>query len=140
MLSNSFLHFHLLPQVSSLNRSGESPSLRRPFTSKAQHYNSHHDPVNESASLVDELEILTEEDPEKGRNKIQSLEFANSRFLDDAKELILNLSRRGEGWGEEIVPTVTIEWRPIQKTKRKTMNRNLSSNPWKVCNFVNHQT
>lgn len=50
---------------------------------------------------------------------------------DPPTELIVNLDRRGEGWGEEIVPYVTVEWRPIVKNKRIRF-RSQGPNPWEV--------
>lgn len=45
---------------------------------------------------------------------------------EEPTELIINLYKRGEGWGEEILPHISVEQRCI-KRKRK------SADPWQVC-------
>eukprot|EP00210_Caulerpa_lentillifera_P007197 g6887.t1 len=118
MFSSSSLHLHLVPRVYSFDRSIKTASHRHPFNFRTQNSVAGSGPINESGNLSSELELLTGEDPVKNTD-------------DDAKELIVNLSRKGDGWGEEIVPTVTIQWRPIQKTKRRIRTDSRDPYSWK---------
>jgi hypothetical protein len=38
---------------------------------------------------------------------------------DQPTELIFKLERRGDGWGEEIIPHLTVERRPLRSKKKK---------------------
>ncbi|GMH35055.1 hypothetical protein BSKO_02923 [Bryopsis sp. KO-2023] len=45
-------------------------------------------------------------------------------------ELIIKLDRRGYGWGEEIIPRLTVERRPIAKKKSSLRNRSKTPTAW----------
>jgi hypothetical protein len=45
-------------------------------------------------------------------------------------ELIIRLERRGEGWGEEFIPFLTVEQRPIESRARLQMAER--AEPWEV--------
>eukprot|EP00884_Botryococcus_braunii_P002347 jgi/Botrbrau1/12112/Bobra.0186s0031.2 len=46
----------------------------------------------------------------------------------DVTELIFRLDRKGSGWGEEILPSLTVEHRPL--TKKRERNRSSMPRPW----------
>lgn len=48
---------------------------------------------------------------------------------DQATELIFRLERRGDGWGEEIFPHITVENRPLEK-KQRIRPRSNQPDPW----------
>lgn len=45
-------------------------------------------------------------------------------------ELIFRLDRNGTGWGEEILPSLTVEHRPVKR--RRERNRSSMPRPWTV--------
>lgn len=52
-------------------------------------------------------------------------------------EMIFKLERRGNGWGEEIFPHITVENRPLEKPSRNRP-RSTQPDPWQVT-FLNHR-
>ena len=52
--------------------------------------------------------------------------------LPPATELIFRLDRRGVGWGEEILPHLTVEQRVLKR------NRSAQPDPWTVCSLAVH--
>ncbi len=51
---------------------------------------------------------------------------------DPPTELIFQLDRRGEGWGEEIFPTLTVVRRPVVAPPKRDRNRSKRPPPWTV--------
>ena len=50
---------------------------------------------------------------------------------DDATELIFKLEKYGSGWGEELLPRLVVEQRPLQKRER-FRNRSSFPDAWEV--------
>ena len=50
---------------------------------------------------------------------------------DEATELIFKLEKYGSGWGEELLPRLTVEQRPIKKRIR-IRNRSSFPDAWQV--------
>ena len=50
---------------------------------------------------------------------------------EDATELIFTLKKYGSGWGEELLPRLVVEQRPIQKRER-LRNRSSFPDAWQV--------
>lgn len=48
---------------------------------------------------------------------------------EGSTQLIFRLERRGDGWGEEILPHLVVEQRPLEKKKKRAYSR---PDPWKV--------
>lgn len=55
-----------------------------------------------------------------------------SSVVEEPTEMIFELSRRGSGWGEEIFPMVSLERRPLARTKPGSRNRSKTPTPWEV--------
>jgi hypothetical protein len=53
----------------------------------------------------------------------QTEERRNKPGTDTPTQLIFNLYNRGEGWGEEIVPHITVEQRELKARQRKQSER-----------------
>ena len=49
----------------------------------------------------------------------------------DATELIFTLRKYGSGWGEELLPRLVVEQRPLQKRER-IRNRSSFPDAWEV--------
>ncbi|KAL4447914.1 hypothetical protein ABPG75_005133 [Micractinium tetrahymenae] len=47
---------------------------------------------------------------------------------EGSTQLIFRLERRGDGWGEEILPHLVVEQRPLEKKKKRAYSR---PDPWK---------
>lgn len=65
-----------------------------------------------------------------------NLKDENEEEWKGPTELIFKLQRRGDGWGEEILPTASIEHRPIKPYKR-IRDRSTTPRPWQVTFFLN---
>ena len=52
---------------------------------------------------------------------------------DDATELIFTLRKYGSGWGEELLPRLVVEQRPLRKRER-IRNRSSFPDAWEVSN------
>ena len=50
---------------------------------------------------------------------------------DDATELIFTLRKYGSGWGEELLPRLVVEQRPLRKRER-IRNRSSFPDAWEV--------
>jgi hypothetical protein len=79
-----------------------------------------------------ERSIDVEEEEEE---EVDDGEEADMMALDDGEEgdvteLIFRLDRKGIGWGEEILPSLTVEHRPVKK--RRDRNRSSMPRPWAV--------
>lgn len=48
---------------------------------------------------------------------------------EGSTQLIFRFERRGDGWGEEILPHLVVEQRPLEKKKKRAYSR---PDPWKV--------
>ena len=47
-------------------------------------------------------------------------------------EFIIKLERQGEGWGEEILPRLSVEQRPLKRSRVRIRNRCSMPAPWTV--------
>ena len=68
-------------------------------------------PQKRSTKIIQATQHRKEEEEQKGRTKKRGKN-------EDPTELIFKLERRGEGWGEEILPHLTVERRPLQPKRR----------------------
>mmetsp|Transcript_37594 Transcript_37594/g.96186 ORF Transcript_37594/g.96186 Transcript_37594/m.96186 type:complete len:748 (-) Transcript_37594:129-2372(-) len=57
-------------------------------------------------------------------------EGADSETIKGQTELIFKLERRGSGWGEEILPHLTVEQREVQPPARRNRRRAGAPEPW----------
>lgn len=65
----------------------------------------------------------------------ESRKEEGNSVVEEPTEIIFELSRRGYGWGEEIIPMVSVERRPL-RTKPGLRNRSKTPTPWEVREWV----
>ena len=82
--------------------------------------------------LVEEYygQLLEEPEPSTLHGTVQSAQAETA--ADPPTELIFQLDRRGEGWGEEIFPTLTVIRRPVVAPPKRDRNRSKRPPPWTV--------
>eukprot|EP00803_Ostreobium_quekettii_P004387 evm.model.scf_42.14 EVM.evm.TU.scf_42.14 scf_42:93671-99960(-) len=76
------------------------------------------------------LDIFAEDFPTSEEGEAVGAASGEEGAGKEPTELIFKLDRRGYGWGEEIIPNVTIERRPIESKRRRQRNRSKGPNPW----------
>ena len=75
-------------------------------------------------------QLLEKPEPSRLHGTVQPAQAETA--AEPPTELIFQLDRRGEGWGEEIFPTLTVIRRPVVAAPKRDRNRSKRPPPWTV--------